>query len=317
MNQRKWRMICFGALVGLFGLNVPPVAGQGRNVPQENSRLETLVTLPSNGPTENLCQTADGSIYITGLDDQVLWKVTPDRRLERFAPFPEHAAIVGVAAGNNEFVLTVFRKPYRRPVPAGSGAQAQAGGPPPGVDFSDVGPEVLVLDKTGKVTATVPGEKGQAFNGITRSRDGVYLIADTGSGMLWRFDLASKQLQPWLTGDALAGANGIKVHDGWVYVSTRSGIQRVPIGSDGRPRGSLSMFAQGFRADDFDIAKDGTLYAPTGMTVVKISANGQVSTFLENVPNGAAALVSNDGKWLYWATRRSNAPERLVRAAIP
>lgn len=122
MNQMKSRTICFWALAGLFGMSVTPVAGQAQNASEENSRLETIVTLPSSGPTENLCQTADGTIYITGLEDQVLWRVSPDRRLDRFASFPEHTAIVGVAAGDNEFVLTVFRKPYRRPVPAGSGA---------------------------------------------------------------------------------------------------------------------------------------------------------------------------------------------------
>jgi len=227
-------------------------------------------------------------------------------RLEKFATFPNHSAVVGVAAGNNELVLTVFTKPYRRPAAAGGAA-------PGGPDFSDVGPEVLVLDKAGKVKVTVPGQKGQAFNGITPAGKGIYFIADTGSSMLWRFDSGKKQLEPWLKD--VPGANGIKVHNGWVYVSTRAGIQRVQMDSNGRP-GALTMFAQGVRADDFDIAKDGTIYIPIDTTMNKLSPNGEVSKFLDNVPNGAAALVSKDGKWLYWSTRRGDAPQRLVRVSI-
>lgn len=294
------------------------VTGHAQRAPQGDNTVETVVTLPSSGPTENLCQTADGSIYITGLDDKVLYKVSTDRRVEKFASFPAHAAIVGVAASNNELVLTVFTKPYRRPAGAGGApATGQAGGAPPaggGPDFSDVGPEVLVLDKAGKVTATIPGQKGQAFNGITAAGNGSYLIADTGASMLWRFDPAGKQLEPWLRD--VPGANGIKVHDGWVYVSTRAGIQRVQMDSNGRP-GPLSMFAQGTRADDFAIAKDGTLYIPSVMSMLKVSPKGEVSKFLDMVPNGASALVSNDGKWLYWATRGGNEPQRLLRVAIP
>jgi sugar lactone lactonase YvrE len=292
------------ALVGVFGAGFVSAATQAPGTP-ENNKLETVVTLPSSGSTENLCQAADGSIYITGLDDKVLYKVT-NARLEKFATFPNHSAIVGVAAGNNEVVLTVFTKPYRRPAAAGGAA-------PGGPDFSDVGPEVLILDKAGKVKATVSGQKGQAFNGITPAGKGIYFIADTGSSMLWRFDSGKKQLEPWLKD--VPGANGIKVHNGWVYVSTRAGIQRVQMDSNGRP-GVLTMFAQGVRADDFDIAKDGTIYIPIDTTMNKLSPNGEVSKFLDNVPNGAAALVSKDGKWLYWSTRRGDAPQRLVRVAI-
>jgi hypothetical protein len=313
MTNRKLRDPVLFTLVSLFGANVLMVSGRPQGASPENNKLETVVTLPSSRPTENLTQTADGSIYITGLDDKVLYKVT-NGRLETFARFPDHAAIVGVAATGNDLVVTAFTKPYRRPAPPGAappaGGTPPAGGPP---DFSDVGPEVLVLDRTGKVTAAIPGEKGQAFNGIAAAGKGIYLIADTGASMLWRFNAATKQLEPWLRD--VPRANGVKVHNGWAYVSTAAGIQRAQIGADGRP-GPLTMFAKDTRADDFAIAKDGTLYIPSSMSVIKVSPNGQVSPFLDNVPNGASAWVSIDGRWLYWSTRGGTAPQRLVRVAI-
>ena len=112
------------------------------------------------------------------------------------------------------------------------------------------------------------------------------------------------------------GANGIKVHDGRVYVSTRDGIQRARIETGGGA-GPLTMFSAGTRADDFGIGKDGTLYIPVATSMLKVSPAGEVSTFLDGVPNGAGAIVSNDARWLYWATRRGDQPQRLLRVAIP
>ena len=316
-------------LLTVVAFGVATLPGRAQSAPEGTSKIETVAILPS-ADTENLCGTSDGSIYVTGLDDKVLWKVSPAGHVEKFFEWPSVAALIGVAATSNGVAVGAFERPFRRPAPAGGGrppaptaapGTAQAGGP----DFSDVGSEILVLDKTGKLTATIRGQKGQAFNGITPAGDGKYLVADSNASTLWQVDPARKRIEPWLKGDALApagpvsvGANGIKVHDGWVYVSvtSRSAIYRVQIGADGRPRGSLTVFAQGLRLDDFDVAKDGTMYAPSGNTLYKISPKGEVSKFLENVSGGPAALVSRDGKWLYWITRGGSGPQRLLRVAI-
>jgi hypothetical protein len=87
--------------------------------------------------------------------------------------------------------------------------------------------------------------------------------------------------------------------------------------SQGAPKGPLKMFAQGFRPDDFDIARDGTIYLPSGTSLFKLSPTGEVSTFLEGAGLSAAAMVSGDGKWLYWPTRGGSEPQRLLRVAIP
>jgi len=222
---------------------------------------------------------------------------------------------------NGGFVLTAFQKSFRRPPPP-PGSQPQGGGGP---DFSDVGPVILVLDKTGNLTATIPGEKGQAFNGIATAGKGWYLAADSNASSLWRVDPAKKTIELWLKDDLMAptgtpaiGANGIKVHDGWVYVSVtaRGSIYRVQIGPDGKPKGALTLFAQGLRPDDFDITKDGTIYSPTGNSINKVSPSGEVSVFLAGVPGGPAALVDKSGKWLYWPTRGGKDPQRLLKAPI-
>lgn len=302
--------------------------GRAQNAP--DPRVETFATLPSAGATENIGQAADGSIYITGMDDKVLWKVTPAGQVEKFADVPGVAAVLGVAPADNGVVATAFLRPFRRPAPAAAQAPAAgAAGAPAApalqIDFSDVGTEILVFDKSGKVTATIPGQKGQAFNGITSAGNGKFLIADSNAGTIWQVDPAKQQIDPWIKDDVLApsgtvpiGANGVKAQGGWVYVSVtgRGAIYRVQMDSNGRPQGTLKMFAEGFRPDDFDVAKDGSLYSSSGTTMYKVSPDGQVTKLLENVPGGPATLVSRDGRWVYWPTRGGAAPQRLLRTAI-
>jgi hypothetical protein len=48
----------------------------------------------------------------------------------------------------------------------------------------------------------------------------------------------------------------------------------------------------------------------------RISPSGEATKMLDNVPGGAATMVSSDGKWVYWPTRGGTMPQRLLRAAI-
>jgi|RhiMetdeSRZDD1v2_1073273.scaffolds.fasta_scaffold03889_5 catechol 2,3-dioxygenase-like lactoylglutathione lyase family enzyme len=274
--------------------------------------FESVATIPA-ADTENLTETADGSIYVTTMDAKTVYRVTSDRRVEKFATLPSVAYVLGITNDGDSFALTATERTFRR-----SGVAGQ----PPQIDFSDAGSQVLLLDKTGKITATVPGPKGSFFNGITTAgtRRGVYLIADSNGDTIWQVDARAKHLEPWLKDPALApnetvriGANGIKVQNGWVYINSRGTMYRVRIGSDGKAKGGLTMLAQGIRTDDFAVADDGTIYL-TSMT--KISPAGQVSPFLERVPTGPAMIVSRDQRWLYWSTRGSDPQQRLLRVAI-
>jgi sugar lactone lactonase YvrE len=253
------------------------------------------------------------------MDDKVVWRVTSDGMVgsvEKFATIPGVAAVVGVAPNGNGLVVTAFAKPFR---------VAPAGGGSPQINFSDVGPEVIAIDRTGAITATIPGQMGQAFNGIARVDDGVYLIADSNAATIWRVDIARKRIEPWLKDEALApggaapiGANGIKVRNGYVYISVsgRSMIYRIAIDGDGHPQDALANVSEGVRPDDFDVAKDGTIYLSSGMTMYRISPSGQAIKMLDNVPGGAATMVSGDGKWVYWPTRGGTMPQRLLRTPI-
>jgi sugar lactone lactonase YvrE len=289
-------------------------------------KIETVATIPSAGYTEGLCQTVDGTVYVTGLDEQVFWKVSPSSQVEKFATPPAHIMVPLVT--KDGFIATARRGVSpRTPLPGGVGVEP---GSAVHIDFSvDVGTEILVIDKTGKVTDTIPGPKGAYFNGIAYAGHGFYVIADSGSPVIWRFDLAKRHFEPWLKDGQLSApadarpnniaGNGIKVHDGWVYVAvtSRNAIYRIRMDSKGGPKGALTMFAQGFRPDDFDITKDGTIYLPSGTSLFKISPACEVTKFLDGAGLSAATRISLDGKWVYWPTRGGTEPQRLLRVAIP
>src|SRR2546427_8116803 len=116
---------------------------QAQNAGAANNRVETIATLPSSANTENIAQGADGSFYVTGLPDRVLYKITPNGRVENFYTAPSLSAFVGVATNKDEIVLGVFQRPYLRP-------NSGQGGGPPQLDMSNVGSQVLILDTKGR-----------------------------------------------------------------------------------------------------------------------------------------------------------------------
>jgi sugar lactone lactonase YvrE len=320
MNGNCGQCVLLMVAVAMANAFAPP--GRAGNAPVGSGKMETVAILPSSGYTESLCQTPDGSIYVTGIDDRVIWKVSPNGQVEKFASTPAHIMVPLVT--KDGFIATARQRTAPHFPATGNFSTAMR------VDYSaDVGPEILVLDKAGKVTDTIPGPKGAYLNGIADAGHGFYVIADSAGPTVWRLDLAKKRIEPWFKDELLsapAGAsinvagNGIKVHGGWVYVgvSGREAIYRVRMDSQGRPKGALTLFAKGFRPDDFDITRDGTIYVPNGTSLFRVSPAGEVSNFLDGAGFSAAAMISLDGKWVYWPTRDGRAkPQRLLRAAIP
>jgi sugar lactone lactonase YvrE len=282
----------------------------------ENPRtLETVATIPSNGFNENLFQASDGSIYVTGAFEGNLWKITTAGHVEKFATFPDHATILGIVGIGDGLVLGAHRRGFQTPS---------------GADFSDLGSEVLMLDKNGNIAATIPGNDGDVFNGTTLDGRGKILITDSLKSSIWQFDPGTQKLSLWVKDDVLSspsvselGANGIKVVNGWVYVANRSkfAVYKIRIDENGDAQGPFSLVADGLPvADDFAVGPDGTVYMPPaepGAALIRISPDGKVDSMLESAPFGSSAIVTADGKWLYWATSREPKEQRLVRVAIP
>jgi sugar lactone lactonase YvrE len=109
----------------------------------------------------------------------------------------------------------------------------------------------------------------KVLNGLAldRSQDALY-VTDSSSGTVWKVPLRSDTASLWAQGTDLEpntvnssgfGANGIKVHDGAVWVSNtdKGTLLRIPIGAHGMA-GAVTTVAQGLTAiDDFAFTGDG------------------------------------------------------------
>jgi hypothetical protein len=312
MRKRAGLLVATVVAAGVFGQASASAAQAGPEEP--GVPYETVATLDARN-TENIFQAQGGTIYVTAHEGLKIFRIAPDRRVDTFVTMPSD--VLGIAGIRDGFVVTTSERPFRKPDAAG---RMQ-------FDFSDTGPGVAFLDKKGAITATLPGAKGSFFNGIAAAtasggRD-LILIADSSGGTIWRVDAAKKQIEPWLkdpalapTKDAPVGADGIKIHNGWVYVNSRGAMYRVRVGADGQPQGILTLIAPDVGNNDFDLTRDGTLYIIVMSSMKKISASGEVSTVYEKVPPGPAAFISRDGKWVYWSTRGGDGPQHLLRAPV-
>lgn len=271
---------------------------------------EAVASIPTEF-NENLSEDTDGTFYVTGAFESDLWKISPGGKVEKLAHFNEYPIILGIVARPDGLIMGIMRRDFRKPG---------------GIDISDVGPEIVMLDKKGKVLATVPGQKGQVFNGMVADGHGRVLLTDSGGGAILQFDPKTRKISTWLKDPVLApvkglGANGLKVTRDWVYVGNRekASIYRVRRDAEGRPQGSPVLVADGLTdVDDFAVAPNDVIYVPPRDPakpgpMLRITPDGKSSTFLTG-QYGPSAVVSRDGKWVYWASGAG--PAKLWRAPI-
>jgi hypothetical protein len=138
----------------------------------------------------------------------------------------------------------------------------------------------------------------KVINGLAldRGEDALY-ATDSTSGTVWKVSLKSGTASVWAQGAELEpskspgfGANGIKVHDGAVWVSNtdQGTLLRIPIDAHGTA-GAVTTVAQGLTAiDDFAFTGDGD-------TV--LAAQNYVSEASLVYPDGThqTVLTSTDG----------------------
>ncbi|HEX4787468.1 MAG TPA: hypothetical protein VH372_03335 [Actinospica sp.] len=131
-----------------------------------------------------------------------------------------------------------------------------------------------------------------ALNGLAydAGRHALY-ATDSTLGVVWKISLTEDTAEIWAQGAQLQpatasgkGANGLKVHDGAVWVSntTLGTLLRIPVEPDGTA-GTASVAAQGVTGiDDFAFASDGEVVA---------AQNALSEASVVNVQSGTHSLV--------------------------
>jgi sugar lactone lactonase YvrE len=252
----------------------------------------TLAEFPNGAFLENLIVRADGTVIFTSYFDRTLMSLAPGGRPKVLARLPAHP--VGLSEHGGGFVVSAHGKPFT----------AQP-------DFLSTN-LVLELDRAGKVVRSTPAPDGRFLNGVLNDGRG-FLIADSIAGAIWRYTLGGG-VQPWLRAQALEpdpattpfrpGANGLKLHDGSVYVSntSRGAISRVRLSAEGSP-GALEPVASPGPVDDFAFDHRGVLYGTThGDQLIALSPAGEVSVVLSDGCDGCTSVALRDGRLIVLTT---------------
>lgn len=244
-------------------------------LPRDLVPAETLATAPPGTFLENLVFTREGSLWITSYFARELLRFDPEqgvRLLTRLDGYP----VALEADADGAWFMTVHGKTFRD-----------------GRDQLVASQQIWKLDAQGRAAPYVAVPQAQFLNGMARLAPGVFLITDSLAGAIWKFDVASRQVTPWLQHAALEsvapqqmrpGANGIRVVKGEVLVSnsTQRTLLAIPVGADGRP-GEPRVRVSDVPIDDFAVAEDGTIFATTHRDqVVRIRPDGTKHVIAEH-----------------------------------
>jgi hypothetical protein len=281
----------------------------------KSPEVTTVASYPHGAFLENLSVDPKGRLLFTSYFDQTLLLWNGKRAPTPLVKLDVHP--VAVLARARDIIVSAHGKPF-------------TGGPA----FTATN-QLLVLDRKGVVKRRVAAPDARFLNGMVEIAPDTILVADSIAGKIWRFDPSSGEIAVWLADPLLAGdpgtpsqlpaANGLKVQDGWLYVSNsaRGSLHRIRL-SASLPSGALELFAATGSIDDFTFLRDGTIAAAThGRKLIRIGKDGAVSDIL---PDGCDACTSvarygRGGDLIVLTTGNlfegGDTPARVLRVASP
>jgi sugar lactone lactonase YvrE len=236
---------------------------------QTGAAPEVWASFPSPTFIENLDVAPDGTALVTNYTGKGLELVSAGQPVRRFATLEAHP--VSVLRLNGGLLVAVHGKSFvDRPAFIGSG-------------------RLLRLDSSGKPVSDVAVPEAGMLNGMVPAPDGAVLIADSIKGQIMRFDPAAGTVatifsDPRLVAQTapyfLPGANGLKIRDGQLYISSsaQKTLFRIAISADGKISGEMSVFARFPGADDFVLLPEGGIVMTThGDRIIRQAADGTQS----------------------------------------
>ncbi|WP_298159999.1 hypothetical protein [Brevundimonas sp.] len=281
--------------------------------------VETIASYPHGTFLENVTVGRDDALTITSYFDRSLQRIAGASGGVLFSQLDVHP--VGIVQGAQGFFVTAHGKAFTE-----------------GPEFTATN-VILVLSNAGQEQARYAAPDARFLNGAAVTSSGALLIADSLAGAIWRFDPPTGALTEWLRDPLLApnpaatgfalGANGVKIHDGFVYVSntSRQALYRVRLSPSGTPEGPLEVFAETGGIDDFSFARDGSIYVATHQnSITRVSTAGAVETVLPADCDGCTSvafrghggaerlIVLTTGNW---GEPGETTPARVLSIALP
>jgi len=224
---------------------------------------------------ENIAGDDQGNLYVTSVDEGKVYRVDTSGKAEDYAK--TDGRLAGIVAVDDKNFLC-------------------------GGWLADGVPTIYFLDAQQRLIPKLSVPTALFFNGMAALAPGSFLICDAYAGLLWKYDLDSNQVIPWLRhefltrvdpNNAMPAANGIKVHEDTVFVSNtaRNTLLAIPLiaGQPGEP----AIYLDDVNLDDFAIDANGTIYATTHIfnSVIEIKP-GQPPLVIAGIQHGLAGSTA-------------------------
>lgn len=254
------------------------------SLPQEGGIVERLparrvLSFGKNHFLESIVSLPNGDFLITEAIAHVIWRVTLDGERELFHQSENKP--VGLSVDIDGRIVASGRT-------------------------KDDTSAVFVFRDTGELERSILIEEAVFLNGSTFLEPGQVLVADSGTGKIYRVNIKSGTVSIWAANQQLTqhpdrnpllpGVNGLKLFDGALYAtnSSRMTVVRLPVLAPGRRAGEPQVIAENIVLDDFAFAADGTIYGTTHIfdSVVRLELDGSVTTIatdLDGVQGSTAA----------------------------
>jgi sugar lactone lactonase YvrE len=237
---------------------------------------EVVVSWPQGHFAENVAVDPEGFVYVSLHSHNRIDRFDPKtRKVEEFARLTAPAAGLAFDAAGSLWVT--------------GGAVGQA-------------PGYIWRIASGRPEPWVEIPDAIFMNGCTPHLDGrTLLVCESVTGRILAIDQKDKRWGVWLQDDRLRpkaaktpGANGIKLRDGWAWISVtdHDRIVRSKIAADGSA-GAMEVVAENLRADDFAFGESGTAYIAThpAQTVLRLHPDGKRET-IAGPDEGAAGSTA-------------------------
>ncbi|MDX2264723.1 MAG: hypothetical protein NW215_07105 [Hyphomicrobiales bacterium] len=252
--------------------------------------IGVLATYPAPTFLENLDVAPDGAIYVTNYTGRGVERIKPGEKPARFANLDAHP--VSILVRKDGFLVTAHGLPFM-------------GGP----SFIGTG-RLIRLDAKGAVISEKPVPEAGMLNGMTLAPNGAILIADSVNGQILSYDTEKNEVANWFSDPVLApqtaprflpGANGLKIRDGVLHISSsaQSKLFRLRIAADGAAQGPLEVAVETPGADDFAFLANGDVIMTThSASVVKLDPAGRLHILTDDprVQGNTAVAITGAGK---------------------
>jgi putative intracellular protease/amidase len=253
------------AVMAALSHRFPPMLNLG---PDEIAPVTTVAEFPAPSFIENIAISPDGAIYVSSLEEGVVYRVSAGSKPRAFSKLP---VVAGLSWLEGEMDDTLI---------AGSNGSTAPG--------------LYRLHEVAEPELVVSIPEAKLLNGLLHLEGSRYLVADSYASCIWEADIATGAAKIWLRHPYLAhaadpfhpvpqfpGVNGLKRFGDTLYASSTEqqklvAIPLLPDLSAGEPRVFMTLI----NIDDFAFDVEGNLYGTTHIynSVVRVTPDRRITT---------------------------------------